>query len=253
MNENESKFDGISKVYAQHRPKYSMEFINYLYSDVYFSDNSIIADIGSGTGILTKQLLEKGSFVYAVEPNAEMRAIAEADLSGYDSFASINASAENTLLRDNSVDFVTAAQAFHWFDRLRFRAECNRILRTSGKIILVWNSRDEDSELIQENEMVIRKYCPKFTGFAGGIRSEESDFNFSDFFEGKYDIRVFRNDLTLNEEGFIGRNLASSFALRADDSNYLVFITELKSLFNRYSNDGLLVMPNLTCCYVGSV
>ena len=103
---NESKFDGMGAVYAQFRPANPEEFIYYLYTSAGMERTSIIADIGSGTGILTRQLLEKGSRVYAVEPNADMRAVAEAELSGFSSFMSVNGTAEHTTLAEKSVDYI---------------------------------------------------------------------------------------------------------------------------------------------------
>jgi len=250
---NESKFDGIGEKYAQYRPDYPKEFIDYLYADVGVSKKSVIADIGSGTGILTKQLLDKGSRVFAIEPNDDMRAIAETYLSGYCDFVSVSGSAENTSLDAGSMDFITVAQAFHWFDRQRFKMESRRILSSDGKVILVWNTRDETSELVRENDSVLRKFCPNFKGYSDGTRGEENSGDFSNYFAGDYSIKVFRNDLTFDEPKFIGRNLSGSYALKESDGDYSAYVNELKVLFRKYSKNGLLIMPNLTRSYVGRV
>lgn len=113
---NENKFNGMGKIYSKYRPSYPINFIDYLFTDVGISQSSIIADIGSGTGILTGQLLEKGGRVYGVEPNDDMRAIAETNLSNFFGFTSVNGNADDTTIDDNSVDYITVAQAFHWFD-----------------------------------------------------------------------------------------------------------------------------------------
>ena len=118
------------------------------------------------------------------------------------------------MLADNSVDFITVAQAFHWFDRNIFKAECGRILRTGGKVILVWNSRDATSELVSENDAINKKYCPNFKGPADGTRGAETDDYYSDFFTDEYETKTFRNDLSFDEEGLIGRNLSASYALK---------------------------------------
>ncbi|MDE6723918.1 MAG: class I SAM-dependent methyltransferase, partial [Eubacterium sp.] len=122
---NANLFNGRAKVYTQGRPSYPKELIDTLYTHYGVSYNSVIADIGSGTGKLSKQLLDKGSMVYAVEPNDDMRVIAEKELSEYSKFISVRGNAENTLLPDYSVDFITVAQAFHWFDIKKFRLECD--------------------------------------------------------------------------------------------------------------------------------
>ena len=250
---NENKFNGMGKLYAQYRPSYPKEFLEYLYSDAGASENSIIADIGSGTGILTRQLLEKGCKVYAVEPNADMRAIAETELRAFDRFTSVNGSAEYTSLSDNSIEIITVAQAFHWFDRQRFSVECHRVLVPLGIVVLVWNTRDEKSELVRENDAVIKKYCPDFMGYSGGTRGPESDDDLNDFFVGNYDIKAFRNDLIFDEQGFIGRNLTGSYAPKEKDRAYPAYIEALKSLFDKYSNDGQIILPNITRSYVGRI
>lgn len=248
---NESKFDGMGKIYAQFRPAYPQEFIDYLYFGIGMNENSVIADVGSGTGILTRQLLEKGSKVFAVEPNSDMRMAAEKDLRRFIGFVSVNGSDQNTMLADKSVDYITAAQAFHWFDRVQFKIECGRILKPNGKVILVWNRRDETNELVRDNDAVNKKYCPNFKGASGGMRGAESEDDFKDFFAGDYETRIFRNDLNYDEQNFIGRNLSGSYALKESDGNYLDYVAELKSLFDKYSANGYLAMPNVTRSYAG--
>ena len=104
---------------------------------LHISEDCVIADIGSGTGIFSRQLLHNGYNVYAVEPNADMRKKAEEMLSEYQGFVSVDGMDSNTNLPDKSMDHVTAAQAFHWFDADAFKKECRRILKPDGKIIIV--------------------------------------------------------------------------------------------------------------------
>lgn len=250
---NEHKFDGMGQVYAQFRPSYPQEFITYLYEEAGLQTDSVLADIGAGTGILTRQLLEQGNLVYAVEPNPDMRAVAEADLKGFENFVSVNGTAENTTLAENSVDGITVAQAFHWFDRPQFQKECRRILKSDGKVVLVWNSRDFESLLVQENDQVNRTYCPNFKGFIGGMRGAVDEGDFDDFFIGGYETKAFSHPLRFDKQGFIGRNLSASYALKADDPNYTAYIKELDALFEKYAVGNTLIMPNITRCYVGSV
>ncbi|WP_195238401.1 class I SAM-dependent methyltransferase [Romboutsia sp. 1001285H_161024_C4] len=250
---NENKFNGMGKIYSKYRPSYPFDFIDYFFTDVGISQRSIIADIGSGTGILTRQLLEKGSKVYGIEPNADMRDIAETNLNNFLGFTSVNGNAENTTIDDNSVDYITVAQAFHWFDRERFKKECQRILKPEEKVILVWNIRDNNNELVIENYEVNRKYCPNFKGFSDGMYGKTNKDDFSDFFNGKYETKVFPNNLIFDMDEFIGRNLSSSYALKSNDSQYNNYVNELKKIYKKYSNNGQLIMPNLTRSYVGDV
>lgn len=250
---NENKFNGMGKIYSKYRPSYPFNFIDYLFTDVGISQNSVIADIGSGTGILTQKLLEKVSKVYGIEPNADMRVVAETNLSSFSGFISVNGNAENTTIANNSVDYITVAQAFHWFDREKFKKECQRILKPEGKVILVWNIRDNKNELVIENYEVNRKYCPNFKGFSGGMYGKTNEDDFSDFFNGKYETKVFINNLIFDMDGFIGRNLSASYALKSNDAQYNNYINELKKIYEKYSNNGQLIMPNLTCSYVGNM
>lgn len=140
MNNGE-RFSNRVDSYLKYRPSYPQAAIDYLYNDIGLHPNSKIADIGSGTGSLSKLLLERGSEVIAVEPNQAMREAAEQRLSSHPGFQSRSGSAEATGLPDQSVDFIVCAQAFHWFDQAAAQTEFRRILQPGGKVILIWNSR----------------------------------------------------------------------------------------------------------------
>ena len=151
------------------------------------------------------------------------------------------------------IHFVTVAQAFHWFDRQRFRAECKRILKEKGKVVLLWNMRDETSGLVRENEEIDRIYCPDFKGFSVGMGGESPE-KYGDFFkDGICEYNVFPNDLVFDEEGFIGRNLSASYSPKVGEEKYQPYLSALKRLFAKYSNSGYLSMPNFTRTYVGEV
>ena len=247
---NETKFNGMGKIYSAYRPSYPKELIDYIFVDDCV-DKITAADIGSGTGILTRLLLERGATVYAVEPNADMRKIAEDDLRGYKNFISINAAAEATTLGDKSVDIITVAQAFHWFDKNKFKTECGRILKPDGKIFLIWNVRDEKNGAVRENDAVNKKYCPNYTGPSGGIDTKDESET-ADFFNGGCVMKRFRNDLTYDEQNFIGRSLSSSYALKENDAGYLAYVAELKNIFDKYSVNGRVIIPNEARCFAGS-
>jgi len=256
---NESKFDGKGMIYSKFRPSYPKEFIEYLQYRVGINKGSIIADIGSGTGILSRLLLDIGEKVIAVEPNKSMREVAESDLSKYKNFVSVNATAESTTLDDNSVDFITAAQAFHWFDRNLFKIESKRVLKPFGKVILVWNTRVLTSESEEDYEKIIRKFCPDFEGFSGRKLSAlynnigiESENEFELFFDGEYEEMTFKNDKINNLESFLGGALSASYAPNQQDENYPAFIAELEECFNKHAINGKLVMPFVTGSYVGT-
>lgn len=246
------KFTDKAEVYEKYRPSYPSEYIEYLISEADLNENCMIADIGSGTGILSRQLLDKGFTVIGVEPNDDMRTLAEQTLKPDSHFISVDAVAEKTTLNDSSLDLITVAQAFHWFDIEQFRLECQRILKQDANVNLVWNSRDGASDINKESADICQKYCPNFKGFSGGI--EETPIPFQDFFrDGKYDFKNFRNDLQLNLIGFLGRYLSASYSPKKTDKEYNPFISALSNLFEKYSNNGNIVIPNITRSYLGQV
>jgi SAM-dependent methyltransferase len=234
------KFSGKADVYSKSRPSYPIEFLDHLISANSLNESSKVADIGSGTGIITRQLLDRGLSVIAVEPNDDMRTAAEEALNQFVHFISIKVTAEETTIPDKSVDLVIAAQAFHWFDHEKFKLECKRILKQEAKVALVWNSRDFTSPLIIENAEICRWYCPNFYGFSGGMADDQEIFkNF--FRDGEYEFKRISNDLTLDLEGFLGRNLSASYAPKLTDKEYQGFVEAVKDLFDKYSKNGKII------------
>ena len=130
--------------YVRYRPGYPSAALDVLREDCALRPGHVIADIGSGTGFLSELFLKNGNRVFGVEPNDAMRLAGEEYLASYDGFASINGSAESTTLDDASVNFVTAGQAFHWFDQNAARAEFSRILKPEGWVVVIWNERLTD-------------------------------------------------------------------------------------------------------------
>jgi ubiquinone/menaquinone biosynthesis C-methylase UbiE len=139
------RFSGRVENYVRYRPGYPPEVLQLLRQECGLTPDHVIADAGSGTGILTRILLEAGCSVFAIEPNAEMRHAGERLLAAYPRFSSVAGSAEATSLPDHSVDFITAAQAAHWFHRDHARREFLRILKPGGWVVLAWNERCTDS------------------------------------------------------------------------------------------------------------
>ena len=249
---NDCKFSGKANAYAKYRPTYPEEYLEYLASDCGLHPGIDAADIGSGTGILTRQLLAREVRVFAVEPNRDMRMLAEAELSGYSGFVSVDAAAEHTGLADQSIDLITVAQAFHWFDPGQFQLECIRILRSGARAALVWNSRDETSPLVNELGEVCRKFCPAYTGFSGGIQKTPEIYQ-QFFHDGTYEYRVFQNDLSYDKDSFVGRNMSASYSLRESDPKYQDFVDAILLLFAKYSYMDRIITANLTRSYVGLV
>src|ERR1700694_1707214 len=126
---------------VRYRPGYPHEVLDLLRAECGLRPSHTVADIASGTGAFTRLLLENGNRVFAVEPNAAMREAGDQLLRSFDKMTSVAGTAEATTLPSASADFVTAAQAAHWFDRARARAEFVRILKPGGWCVLIWNER----------------------------------------------------------------------------------------------------------------
>jgi SAM-dependent methyltransferase len=107
------RFSGRVENYARYRPGYPPEVLDLLRQRRGLTEESRIADVGSGTGALARLFLENGDRVFGVEPNGEMRVAGERLLRRYGRFTSVAARAEETTLPDGAVDFVVAGQAFH--------------------------------------------------------------------------------------------------------------------------------------------
>lgn len=246
--ENTSKFNGKGDVYAKARPKYADELFLYFKNELNISSESIFADIGSGTGIFTQQLLTNGYKVFAVEPNVDMRRKAEEKLSDNINFISVDGTASDTHLPDSSVDYITTAQAFHWFESDLFKKECLRILKPNGKVMIVYNSRNEKTECNQELAKLNEKYCADFHGFSNGINSEKCEA----FFDYKCQLFSVDNSQLYSKEEFVNRELSSSYSLKQDEDKYYEYVEELKSLFDKFSVNDVMKYPISTKAYIGS-
>ncbi|HEX4489010.1 MAG TPA: class I SAM-dependent methyltransferase, partial [Terriglobales bacterium] len=175
--------------YVRYRPGYPQEVIEPLRTDCGLTSDSIVADIASGTGIFSKLLLENGNQVFGVEPNAKMRSAGEEFLAAFPNFTSIAGTAEATTLGNHSVDFVTAAQAAHWFSLAESRKEFLRILKPGGWVVLLWNERRiEFSLFLRDYEQLLLTYATDYTE----VRHEQTTKTIHDFFSpGKVQSRIF--------------------------------------------------------------
>lgn len=246
--DNTGKFTGKAASYTQGRRGYPEALLDLLAQER-GKCSFRVADAGSGTGILSRAMLELGWTVYGVEPNNDMREEAERLLKEFPLFHSVPGTAEHTLLPDASVNLVTAAQAFHWFDAQSFKRECRRILVPGGKIALIWNSRMEDSPAVQEEGRIHRLYCSRFYGFSGGLANLQE--RIADFFDHHFQVFRFPNELSYTREQYIRRMLSSSYALGEQEEGHAAWLDALNHLFERFQTDGMLTIPHETVVYLG--
>lgn len=244
------KFTGKADLYAKARPDYPESLINYLVKKLNFNGSTVIADIGSGTGKLSVEFLKRNYKCFCVEPNEDMRNMAENLLAEYNGFYSVNGTEANTTLKSNSVDIVTVAQAFHWFDADKFKIECKRILKPNGYVVLIYNHRITGSDFVTENARICQEFCPNFKGFSNKL-NENAINKIKFLFDNNYENVCFENNLTYSKDLFIQRMLSASYSLTEKDEKYSEYINALENLFDKYSRNGTLLLPNEAIAYFG--
>ena len=115
------------------RPSYPQAFFDYVYDELGLTQHAVIADIGAGTGKITKSFLERGNRVFAVEPDQDMMTILKRNLRQYPNCTSVEKTAEDTEISPNSIDFIFCGNAYNWFDRNRVIPEFKRIIKSNTK------------------------------------------------------------------------------------------------------------------------
>ena len=224
--------------YVRFRPGYPAALLPALLAGTADSSGFAVADIGAGSGIFTRLLLEHGLEVHAVEPNAAMRRAAESALGGFDGFVSVDGSAEDTGLGDAAVDLVTAAQAFHWFANELALTEICRILKPAGRLALIWNRRDLQQPFQRAYDALLREHAPEY-GLVNHMNRGDDDIA-AFFAPGKMRLERFGNRQRLDFDGLVGRLRSSSYCPAADSPGYIDLIGALRRLFERHAADGLL-------------
>ena len=235
--------------YVRYRPGYPPEVIGVLRAGTGLAPGQVVADVGSGTGISAKLFLDAGHPVFAVEPNADMRAAAEAMLGADPRFHSVDGTAEATALPDGSVDRVVAAQAFHWFDPARAGAEWRRILRPGGWIVLLWNTRRTDgTPFLRAYEALLREHG---TDYAAVTHENVTDEALRTVLGDGYARRVVPNRQVFDFAGLKGRLLSSSYAPGEGHPGHPAMMAALERIFHHHQRDGRVRFEYDTEIYFG--
>jgi len=246
-----SRFSDRVENYVRYRPGYPPAALQVLKDDCGLAPHHVIADIASGTGIWTRMLLENGNPVFGVEPNAEMREAGERQLSAFPKFTSIVGTAEATTLTDGSADFVTAAQAAHWFHRERARREFLRILKPGGWLALLWNERLTDANaFLREYEQLLLTYAIDYED----VRHERTADAVNEFFDpAPFQVRQFPMRQEFDYEGLEGRVLSSSYAPGPGHPNHAPILRELRRIFDAHATAGHVAFDYKTRVYFGQL
>jgi SAM-dependent methyltransferase len=252
MTDPTRRFSSRIENYVRYRPGYPPKVIEMLEAACGLTPDSLVADIGSGTGLLAQLLLAHGCRVFGVEPNREMRAAGERLLAGFGRFTSVEGTAEATTLPTQSIDFVTAGQAFHWFDQARARAEFMRILRPGGWVVLVWNDRrTATTPFLAAYEHLLERYA---TDYAQVNHKRIDEAAIGAFFApGAWSVQVFENRQLFDFTGLEGRLLSSSYTPEPGHPGHQRMIDALHTLFDAHQHGGQVAFEYDTILYYGQL
>ena len=248
MTDNTQRFSSRVDNYVKYRPSYPTAIVGVLRDHYALAPDSVIADVGSGTGILSALWLRNGNRVLGVEPNREMREAGERLLSEYPNFSSVDGTAEATTLAAGSVDFVSAGQAFHWFDQPKVRIEWARILKSAGLAVVIWNVRRDDTPFLRDYEAVLQTYGTDYNAVRHA-NVQNDDLNL--FYGGDSHLHTFANQQLFDLEGLLGRVFSSSYTPEPDHPNYAPLRAALQSLFAQHQTVGQVAFEYETRMYVG--
>lgn len=250
-NDSTTRFSSRVADYVKHRPRYPREILSVFREKMNLTPQSVIADIGSGTGISAELFLENGNTVYGIEPNEKMRTAAEEQLARFPNFHSLSGAAESTGLADHSCDLILCAQAFHWFDRDKADQEFRRIARPGAFVALMWNERNRaGSAFLEGYEEILNRYESDYQKVA---HDNITDEELNKFLHGRMQRATFPNEQRLDLNGLLGRAFSSSYVPGESHPNHKKVRSDLESLFDRTQQNGIVRMEYLTEIYFAPI
>lgn len=247
-----TRFSDRADDYSRSRPGYPHAMIAWLRECHGLAPSQSVADIGAGTGISSKLFLDNGNRVIAVEPNDAMRAHAISLLGDFPRFSAVPGRAEATGLADGSVDIVSAAQAFHWFDPAAARREWARILRKGGLAVIYWNTRLTTGSAFQEGlEAVLHTHATGYVSVTGRYADETAMRHW--YGSGFRAVATFDNPQRFDLPGLRTRVLSSSYAPHPGQPGHDALMNALARLFEATATVGQVTIHHKTHIYVGTL
>ncbi|QAU23183.1 class I SAM-dependent methyltransferase [Dyella sp. M7H15-1] len=238
--------------YVRYRPTYPTAMLDWLRDAQGVTPDWRVADVGAGTGISSKMFLDVGHSVTAVEPNAAMREAAVTWLGSHPRFHAVDGRADATSLDDGSVDLVSVAQAFHWFDPASAHKEFHRILRKGGLAAIYWNSRRlVGTPFLVGYEALLQTYGTDYTSVAERYADEPHMRQW--FGAGWRGRGEFEHCQLLDFDALHGRLMSSSYAPKEDHPNHARMIEALRKLFDSCQSEGKISFDYDTRVYVGEI
>lgn len=233
-----SAFEGRAAAYAEYRAAYPHQAIECVVRRGRLSGIEVVADLGSGTGLLAGPLLDHVQRLYAVEPASDMRHAAEAALGGHPAFSSVAGTAEATTLEAGSVDTVACGNAFHYLDPEATRRELDRILRGPGRVILLYHDwPSAPAGFTRGYRELLHRITPP--ALRSAHADNEFDVRLAAFLDGRKPTRDEGEQMErLSWERLAGRFASTSIAPAAGDSARATTYTALRELFDRNAERG---------------
>ena len=235
-------------------PRFSSEVYDYL-KEIGI-DKKIVADVGSGTGRIAIDLLERGDTVYAIDPDANMRAICEKKCKEFKNVYHVDGTDSNMNIPDNSVDYVIVSQSYHRFNPKLFKKECSRVLKDKNNVVILWYRVDFTNPVIKEMLESLKKnyqdYASRYesdeiTGAA--YEENENNMDANKFFDGKSRMGEVVSTSSLDLDSFLNLGLSLALfpithkmnsvseVLKQKTFNKEAYIKDLKDIFERYSKN----------------
>ncbi|SFB82748.1 Methyltransferase domain-containing protein [Parapedobacter composti] len=246
-----NRFSDRAENYDRFRPGYPPGLVDFIRERIPSREDVVIAEIAAGTGIFTELLARWGNPVYVVEPNADMRQLALRRLAAFKNCTFIEGTAESTGLPDGSVDLIVSAQAFHWFDAAKAKAEFKRIGHGNPLVAIVWNLRNTDSAFESGYESLIRRYSVDYLKVS---QRKMKTADVSAFYAPmKPEYRVFKYVDFLTFEQLRGRTL--SYSYMPDQSSPLTqeVLASLRVLFEAHQRDGKVRLSYKSRLFIGNI
>lgn len=241
------RYSNCVREYILYRPGYPKKAMDLLVEEFGLGPESVVADIGAGTGKFTGLFDKKLKRVYAVEPNDPMRLASVEALGHQDNFVAVKGDAENTTLGTSSVDLVVSAHAFHYFDRAQAKAEFHRILKQEKNVALIWNRRHLKSPFLSAFDKLLRNFAPEFTEITHHNLTDDEILGF--FQKGRKEVIGYSQRFDL--KALYGRLTSSVYCPPEGDDNREKLFFELEKLFNKYEKNGLVDYPYDTEIFCG--
>jgi SAM-dependent methyltransferase len=236
MTDSVHRFDQRVEDYIRWRPDYPDDAIDHVCSVLNLASGSTLADIGSGTGKLSRPFLERGVDIIGVEPNLPMKQAGDLLLEDWKGFSSVQGTAEKTGLPDGSVDGIIAGQAFHWFEPEGCKKEWTRILKVDTGVALIWNSRPlTGTPFMEAYESFLQEWG---TDYDAVSEQYEKSADLRLVLGESYQTRSFDNGQELSLEGLKGRICSCSYVPDKGSADREKMVAAIPELFRKHEENG---------------